>query len=84
MLGTCPACGGDVVESTKGYGCSNWQNGCSFTIWKTMARRKIPKTQVKKLLSNGESDLIKGFTSRAGKPFDARLKLEDNGVKFAF
>jgi DNA topoisomerase-3 len=84
VLGTCPACGGDVVESTKGYGCSNWQNGCSFTIWKTMAKRKIPKTQAKKLLSKGESDLIKGFTSRAGKPFDARLKLEDKEVKFAF
>jgi DNA topoisomerase-3 len=49
-----------------------------------MAKRKIPKTQAKKLLSKGESDLLKGFTSRAGKPFDARLKLEDNEVKFSF
>ncbi|NOZ83942.1 MAG: hypothetical protein GXP60_03905 [Epsilonproteobacteria bacterium] len=25
ILGKCPECGGDVVESKKAYGCSNWR-----------------------------------------------------------
>ena len=35
VLGKCPLCGGDVVETPKAYGCSNWKsNGCKFAIWK--------------------------------------------------
>ncbi len=33
-LGICPHCGGIVLENSKGYYCSNWRNGCKFTIWK--------------------------------------------------
>lgn len=34
VLGTCPECGGKVIEGKKGFGCSNWKNGCKFVIWK--------------------------------------------------
>ena len=30
----CPVCGNPVIEGEKGFGCSNWQNGYKFTIWK--------------------------------------------------
>ena len=33
-LRPCPVCGNPVVESEKSFGCSNWKNGCKFTIWK--------------------------------------------------
>jgi hypothetical protein len=37
------------------------------------------------LLQNGRSSKIKGFISKNGKPFDAYLKLDDNGkVVFDF
>ncbi|MFT7515668.1 MAG: DNA topoisomerase-3 [Candidatus Omnitrophota bacterium] len=84
VLGTCPACGGDIIESVKGYGCSNWQNGCRFVIWKTIAGKKVSKTMVGKLLKDGETEVLKGFKSRAGKSFDAKLKVKDNDVKFEF
>ena len=35
-------------------------------------------------LRKGRSPLLKGFKSKAGKPFDARLKLEDGAVRFDF
>lgn len=45
----------------------------------------MTKAQVVKLLAKGKTDLIKGFTSKAGKPFDANLVLkEDKTVGFDF
>lgn len=32
-LGACPACGGDIIRGNKAFGCSNWRNGCKFTLW---------------------------------------------------
>lgn len=32
-LGTCPSCGGDVIRGKQAFGCSNWRNGCKFTLW---------------------------------------------------
>jgi hypothetical protein len=36
------------------------------------------------ILETGKSVKIQGFTSKAGKPFDAILKLEDGKVVFDF
>jgi DNA topoisomerase-3 len=83
-LGICPVCGGTISETKKGYGCSNWRNGCQFVIWKTIARKKISKTTVKKLLASGETAVLDGFKAKTGKLFSAKLKLEGNGVKFDF
>ncbi|MCL4441699.1 MAG: DNA topoisomerase III, partial [Firmicutes bacterium] len=44
-LGSCPLCGRNVVETTKGYGCSGYQEGCKFTIWKEIAGKKITPKQ---------------------------------------
>ncbi|MBM6927509.1 hypothetical protein H6B51_16720 [Pseudoflavonifractor phocaeensis] len=41
-LGICPRCGGKIVEGKKGFGCSNWRNGCKFVIWK---KSKLPMLQ---------------------------------------
>jgi DNA topoisomerase-3 len=35
-------------------------------------------------LENGETEQLSGFTSKAGKPFDAKLKVTDGEVKFDF
>lgn len=83
-LGICPACGGTISETKKGYGCSNWRNGCKFVIWKTIAKKNISKTTVKKLLASGETAVLNGFKAKSGKLFSAKLKLEGNDVKFDF
>jgi DNA topoisomerase-3 len=36
------------------------------------------------LLEQGRSPLLKGFASKSGRPFDARLKLEGGEVRFDF
>ncbi len=35
----CPLCGKPVKESEKAFGCSDWQNGCAFTLWKDCLTR---------------------------------------------
>ena len=47
---------------------------------------EISQAQAEKLLTKGKSDIIKGFTSKAGKKFDARLKLNSStfSVEFEF
>ncbi|SMP64242.1 DNA topoisomerase-3 [Neorhodopirellula lusitana] len=84
QIGVCPLCGKPVVEQTKSYGCSHWRDGCKFAIWKTIAGKKVSVTNAKKLLRKGETPVIKGFRSKAGKLFDAKLKLTDGKVGFEF
>ncbi len=83
-LGPCPLCGSAVVEQDRSYGCSGWRNGCKFVIWKRVAGKKISTRTAQALLRKGRSPLLKGFTSKAGKRFDARLKLADGAVRFDF
>ena len=85
-FGQCPLCGKDVIETGKVYGCSAWrESGCVFKVWKVMSGKRIPGAQVRALLRNGHTASIKGFKSRAGKPFSAVLKLSpESEVVFDF
>ena len=77
-IGTkCPVCGGEIVTVPFGYGCSNYKadkTGCNFNIGE-IAGMVIPEEQIKKLIEEGRTDTLRGFKSRAGKKFDACLKL---------
>lgn len=86
IIGKCPLCRGDVSENQKAFGCSNWkEKECKFTIWKTMGGKSITEAMVKDLLKNGETGEIKGFKSKEGKSFDAKLKLEEDGkISYSF
>ncbi|GAA0322565.1 DNA topoisomerase [Bacillus carboniphilus] len=82
VLGKCPSCGHSVVEGKKGFGCSNWKNGCKFVIWKNdkylaSMKKKATKTMVRALL-NQKVAHVKGLTSKNGKKFDAYLRYEKN------
>jgi DNA topoisomerase III len=83
-LGPCPLCRSEVVEQEKSYGCRGWRQGCKFAIWKTIAGKRIGVRTAQALLSQGRTPVLKGFESKAGKPFEARLKLEAGEVRFDF
>jgi DNA topoisomerase III len=83
-LGACPLCGSDVVEQEKSFGCSGWRQGCRFTIWKTIAGKAIGVRTAQALLKQGRSPLLRGFRSKAGNRFEARLKLDGGEVRFEF
>ena len=78
----CPDCGGDMVKTPFGYGCSNYnkdepEKGCRFMIGK-IAGKQLSKNECIKLLSEGKTDTIRGFKGKSGKKFDACLLLKKN------
>lgn len=84
IVGQCPICGKDIIESTKSFYCSGFKNGCKFSIWKSIAGKKLTKTNIKQLLENGITTEIKGFKSKSGKQFNAKLQINDGKIEFLF
>jgi len=83
-FGKCPACGKPVMETPKAFGCSDWRNGCKFAVWKWTSGKRISADTARTLISRGSTATLKGFKSKAGKPFQARLKIENGAVKLDF
>lgn len=89
----CPLCKGDIVQTPFGFGCASYSrdnpDSCRFSIGK-MAEKSLTEAQVKELLTNGRTGTIRGFKSKAGKKFDARVSLQRDetgkvtGLKFDF
>jgi DNA topoisomerase-3 len=89
----CPLCGGEIVATPFGYGCSKYEKdnpeSCRFSIGK-MAGKNLTEAQVRQLLNEGITDTLRGFKSKTGKKFDARVALAKDesgkitGIKFDF
>jgi DNA topoisomerase III len=83
-LGLCPLCGAQVIEQPKSFSCSHWREGCGLTIWKSVSGKRISARTAKALLRDGKTAELKGFKSKSGQPFSARLKLIDGKVCLDF
>lgn len=85
VIGKCPLCGGNVVRTFFGYGCSNYKDkGCRFSAKMIICGRPLSVANMKMLLETGKTAKIKGFRSKTGNLFDASLKLEDGRAVFDF
>ena len=51
---------------------------------KTILQCEIPPDQMRKMLLEGKSDLLKRFISRKGRPFDAVLTLRNGKIGWEF
>jgi DNA topoisomerase III len=93
-LGPCPRCGaetGEIIrENSKAYGCTSWKSreevGCGFVIWKRVASRTLTPELARQLIEERRTrEVLSGFRSRNGKPFRARLVLNDEDkIEFEF
>ena len=83
-VGVCPFCGGRVVRSRYGYGCSRYRDGCKFKINRQILGRPISLAEAQAILNGGTTGQLDGFTSKNGKPFSAALNLVGGEVKFDF
>ncbi len=84
-LGKCPLCNAEIYETAKAFSCSKWKStGCKFAIWKIIAGKQITESIAKKLLKQGETQLLKGFKNRSGASFETRLVLKNGRVEFVF
>ena len=77
----CPKCGGEVHEKYKKFQCQS----CDFGMWKIIAGRQLEIPEAEALLSQREVGPLEGFRSKLGRPFTAKLKLnEANEAQFDF
>lgn len=80
VVGICPSCGNPVVETEKAFGCSNWKNGCNFTIWKNdkyiqSFGKTVTAQMVELLLKNGKVG-FHGLVSKKGNKFSGYFRYE--------
>jgi DNA topoisomerase-3 len=81
LAARCPKCGGEVHENYKKFQCQN----CDFGMWKILAGRQLEIPEAETLLTTRTVGPLEGFRSKLGRPFAARLKLNDaNEVQFDF
>ncbi len=76
-FGPCPQCRKGIVRETKkGAGCSRWQEGCKFMIWREQFGKKLTDKQMQELIEDGETGKIKGFKKKDGSgTYEAALVL---------
>ena len=72
-----------VVEMND-YQQSRFVRRMISTMFNTLAGKRIAAATARTLISKGQTSVLKGFKSKAGKPFTARLKLENGRVAMAF
>lgn len=87
LFGKCPMCQSDLFKKNGKYGeyvqCSD--KSCDFKQGFKVAGKTLTEKQMRSLIDNKKTDVIKGFTSKAGNNFDAMLVIDDNGeVKMEF
>jgi DNA topoisomerase-1 len=72
----CPKCKQGTVRKPHGqefYGCSRYKEGCTYKVSTRIAGKAITDNQAAILITKGKVGPLKGFTSKAGKPFEASL-----------
>jgi len=72
----CPKCKTRHVRIfEKGIGCTR---ECGFIVWRLVAGKTLTDKQLLTLAEKGITGELKGFMSKAGKEFSAKLKLNDD------
>ncbi len=86
---TNPATGAELCESGSSYLLRErdpttglWMQ--TFRLGRIMCQKPIPQEQAIKMVAEGKTDLIVGFTSKKGRPFDAFLKREGGKMSWEF
>lgn len=83
MKEACPKCNERLELDDRTCTCP----GCGFKVWREIASRKISDGELRTLILEKTTPLLKGFKSKGGKVFSARLKLSEpyvGKVEFLF
>ena len=82
VVGKCPKCGNNVIESDKSFYCDGFRmdHKCNFSLWKNnkyLQARGVTLTAdlAQELLTNGKMQ-INGLTSKAGNSYNAIFYME--------
>jgi DNA topoisomerase-3 len=86
-LGVCPRCGADVAEYPLSFGCTRWEQGCDFAIFKNSIKRfggkMLSHQKARELLGKGRTEVT--IRGRDGSPRKVTLLLDPEfGCKIDF
>ena len=84
IAGKCPICSKNVIRGNTSYGCIGYKDGCEFRLGVNICKKTIPRNEVSRLLATGETSKMRGFISKKGKSFEAKLALQDGKAVFKF
>lgn len=78
-LGKCPLCGkGKILENSRSYYCTEWKNGCKFSLWKDSTEPYgilLDAPKVKRLLKGEKLEKIPVVLPQTGERGTADLIL---------
>lgn len=82
----CPICGGEVVETAKGYKCANYskEDGCKFYMGKDFLKAKITDKEIRQICDGKKTKMLKMTSPKSGKSFTAALKFNSDTNKIEF
>lgn len=75
----CPFCGAPMKAMQYSISCT-----CGFRVNREVAGKKLPAAAVDALCRGKATAVVKGFTSKAGRKFDAALKVDAESRKVVF
>lgn len=84
-IAVCPRCKkGKIVFQRGSFNCTEYENGCKQSFPAIFAKKRLTAKQIEYLCTKGKTPVIKGFVSKNGKKFSAKLVLEEGKIKMEF
>jgi DNA topoisomerase-3 len=86
----CPHCDSPLKSYDSHIACSkfNWKDpkACHFKIQKTLLGREMKEDEIETLITTHKTELLLGFISKTGRPFNAALSIDkkDGNIKFNY
>ena len=84
IVGKCPVCSKNVIRGKTNYGCMGFKEGCQFKVGVNICKKSIPINEMRRLLAEGATAKMRGFISKNGKQFEAKLVIKDGNAVFSF
>lgn len=84
---TDPATGAELCEVGSNYVLRERENGewkQAFRVPRLMCKKEVTREQAVQLIEKGKTDLIQGFISKKGRPFDAFLLRNEDKIRWEF
>lgn len=81
-VGNCPLCGRPVIRRGRNWACTG--EGCAFSLPGLICGRAMRPDEIATLLKGERTQMLRGFKSKAGKPFAAALRLNAGKLEFMF
>ncbi|MDD3180363.1 MAG: DNA topoisomerase 3 [Opitutaceae bacterium] len=84
---TDPRTGAELCEAGNNFVLREREGGVwkqTFRVGRIMCQKPLTREHAIQLIEKGKTDLIQGFISKKGRPFDAFLKKEDGRIAWEF